>query len=84
MKRKKGEYYIGITTVKPNKEGFETHKRKLRIGWHCASVRTEMPRFMWLLSCLTIPSALNPISGLVPILYSISHNSLCKKSFGIS
>jgi hypothetical protein len=23
------EYYFGITTVKPNKEGFETHKRKL-------------------------------------------------------
>jgi type II restriction enzyme len=26
------EYYFGITTVKPNKEGFETHKRKL-LNW---------------------------------------------------
>jgi Type II restriction endonuclease, TdeIII len=31
MKENK-EYYIGITTVKPNKEGFETHKRKL-LNW---------------------------------------------------
>ena len=30
LKAKNGhEYYFGITTVKPNKEGFETHKRKL-------------------------------------------------------
>ena len=30
LKSKDGnEYFFGITTVKPNKEGFETHKRKL-------------------------------------------------------
>jgi hypothetical protein len=29
---KNEEYYFGITTVKPNKEGFETHKRKL-LNW---------------------------------------------------
>lgn len=30
LRDKKGkDYFFGITTVKPNKEGFETHKRKL-------------------------------------------------------
>jgi hypothetical protein len=41
IKSKDGhEYYFGVTTVKPNKEGFETHKRKL-LRWMALRMSME-------------------------------------------